>query len=136
MYKCALALGEEVLGRAAPDRSPPPDKSILNKGGKKPMLLLNQDRRLWRVKEIPVRADAKTRRHLAACLFALSFVPGVISKGLAGTDSFTTIDFPGASATSAYGISPRGDIVGQYLAPDRVRGYLSLSRSPLAPIHY
>src|SRR3981081_1526615 len=91
------------------------------------MLLLNQDRPLWRVKEIPVRADGKTRRPLAACLFALSFVPGVSSKVLAGCESLVTIDFPGASATSAYGINPRGDIVGQYSTPGRVRGYLLLS---------
>lgn len=30
---------------------------------------------------------------------------------------FTTIDFPGAVATSANGISPSGDIVGNYVAP-------------------
>src|SRR5258708_6303858 len=100
------------------------------------MLHLNEDRPLWRVKEIPVRMKGKTRRHLAACLFALGFVPGVSSMGLAGTDSFTTIDLPGASGTSAYGINPRGDIAGQYLTPGRVRGYLLLSGSALAAIDY
>src|SRR5260370_797989 len=64
------------------------------------------------------------RRHLAACLFALSFVLGVTSKGLAETGGFTTIDFPGASFNSAQGINPRGDIVGGYVTPGRVHGYL------------
>ena len=70
------------------------------------------------------RMEGKMRRHLAACLFALSFVLGVTSKGLAGTDGFTTIDFPGATFNSAIGINSRGDIVGQYNTPGRVHGYL------------
>src|SRR5260370_9642868 len=71
-----------------------------------------------------VRMEGKRRRHLAAGLFALSFVLGVTSKGLAGTDGFTTIDFPGATFNSAIGINSLGDIVGQYNTPGRVHGYL------------
>src|SRR5229473_88747 len=68
--------------------------------------------------------EGTMRRHLAACLLALSFVLGVTSKGLAETDGFTTIDFPGATFNSAQGINPRGDIMGGYVTPGRVHGYL------------
>ena len=37
----------------------------------------------------------------------------------AENSAFTTIDFPGASATQAWGINPRGDIVGFYTLPDK-----------------
>src|SRR5260370_41143517 len=74
------------------------------------------------------------RRHLAACLFALSFVLGVSSKGLAGAD-FTTIDFAGATATSAWGINSRGDSVGQYLTHTRAHGFLLLG-GKFAPIYF
>ena len=50
------------------------------------------------------------RRHFASYLLALSFLPSVTSKCLAETDGLTTIDFPGASFTSAQGINPRGSI--------------------------
>ena len=40
------------------------------------------------------------------------------SNVLAAGSNFTTIDFPGAKATQAWGISPRGVIVGFYVAPD------------------
>jgi uncharacterized membrane protein len=43
-----------------------------------------------------------------ACLLALT------PAALAGAQSFTTIDYPGAGATSALGINPAGDIVGGY----------------------
>jgi hypothetical protein len=34
-----------------------------------------------------------------------------------GTYKFTVVDYPGASLTQAYGINPRGDIVGTYQLP-------------------
>jgi len=40
-------------------------------------------------------------------------------------DEFTSIDFPGASLTQAWGINPRGEIVGAYDDADGVRhGFL------------
>ncbi len=55
---------------------------------------------------------------LLATGFAILAIVGTLtnpaSKALAESDTFTTIDFPGASSTSAFGINPRGDIVGQY----------------------
>jgi hypothetical protein len=49
------------------------------------------------------------------------------SKALAEPDTFTTIDFPGATSTIACGINPRGDIVGDYVSAGRGHGFL-LSR--------
>ena len=38
---------------------------------------------------------------------------------------FTSIDFPAALATRAFGINPEGDIVGDYLADDlTIHGFL------------
>src|SRR5215831_20760384 len=65
------------------------------------------------------------RRHLAVYLLVLGFVLEVSPKALAGEDpTFTTIDFPGASFTSAQGITPRGDIVGFYFRADVPHGFL------------
>ena len=75
------------------------------------------------------------QRHLALYLFALCFVPGVSSKGLAETDGFTAINFPGASFTSSQGINPRGDIVGNYSIAGVFHGYL-LSRGEFASIDF
>jgi hypothetical protein len=36
-------------------------------------------------------------------------------SGLNGSFSFTTIDYPGATATRAVGINSRGDVVGSYV---------------------
>jgi hypothetical protein len=47
---------------------------------------------------------------LAVVLILMSVTP----KALAGPDTFTSIDFPGAIGTLAYGINSRGDIVGWY----------------------
>jgi hypothetical protein len=48
---------------------------------------------------------------------------GVTSVALA--ESFTSIDFIGATRAKAFGINPRGDIVGNYSsAPGKGHGYL------------
>jgi len=57
-------------------------------------------------------------------LLALSFLPSMTSKGLAETDGVTTIDFPGASFTSAQGINRRDDIVGACVSAGVVHGFL------------
>ncbi len=46
---------------------------------------------------------------------------------------FTSIDFPGASATGALGINPRGDIVGFHRTAGVVHGFL-LSRGEFTSI--
>jgi hypothetical protein len=53
------------------------------------------------------------RRHY---LLALGFVLGATSTLLADSPTFTVIDFPGAAFTEANGISPRGDVIGDYAA--------------------
>jgi uncharacterized membrane protein len=45
---------------------------------------------------------------VAICLLALA------PAAMAGTPRFTTIDYPGAAATTALGVNPAGDIVGIY----------------------
>src|SRR5215472_6172005 len=55
-------------------------------------------------------------------LFALSLTFGATSVALA--DTFTAIDFPGATATFAIGINPRGDIVGNYTVAGHTHGFV------------
>ncbi|HEX4802583.1 MAG TPA: hypothetical protein VFV14_03670, partial [Myxococcaceae bacterium] len=65
------------------------------------------------------------RRHQAVYMLVVGFVLEVSPKVLAGEDAtFTTIDFPGASLTSAQGITPSGDIVGSYTSADVSHGFL------------
>jgi hypothetical protein len=65
---------------------------------------------------------------LLATGFAIVAIVGTLtnpaSKALAESDTFTTIDFPGASSTSCQGINPRGDIVGRYTLAGVTHGYL------------
>src|SRR5213083_1627484 len=65
---------------------------------------------------------------LLATGFAILTIIGTLtngtSKALAQSNTFTTIDFPGATATSARGINPRGDIVGVYLRAGVGHGFL------------
>jgi uncharacterized membrane protein len=55
------------------------------------------------------------RRQSKHYLLALGFLLGVTSSAL-GRGTFTVIDFPGASYTKANGISPSGNIIGDYAA--------------------
>jgi hypothetical protein len=60
--------------------------------------------------------------------FAILAIAGtlmnVTPNALAGPDTFTTIDFPGASTTRVSGINPQGDIVGQYNSAGVTHGFL------------
>jgi probable HAF family extracellular repeat protein len=58
------------------------------------------------------RTKSKTLM-LATAITVLATLP--ISVGLSAQQKFTTIDVPGATLTIAFGINPRGDIVGLYL---------------------
>ena len=53
------------------------------------------------------------RRSGILYLVTLNLMLGVSSMALA--DTFTSLDFPDASFTSALGINPHGDIVGRYV---------------------
>src|SRR5579864_6189480 len=65
------------------------------------------------------------RQHLKLYLPMLGFVLALSSTVAAGEDpTFTTIDFPGASFTSANGINAQGDVVGAYMSAGVMHGYL------------
>ena len=65
-------------------------------------------------------------RHFARGLFAVGVVLGAAhTRTLAqATQSFVSIDVPGATSTVALDINDAGDIVGSYIAAGRTRGYL------------
>jgi probable HAF family extracellular repeat protein len=65
-----------------------------------------------------------------ACVF------GVASILEAQTPAYTTIDFPGATTTSAWGISDRGDVVGVYSLPDKINHGFLWSGGRLTSIDY
>lgn len=50
----------------------------------------------------------RIRAGLTVCIMALLQLPAL------GQAQFTTVDYPGADATYAFGINPRGDIVGAF----------------------
>ena len=58
-------------------------------------------------------------------LLALGFLLGAASNVLADGHTFTSIDFPGAASTQAWGITLSGDIVGVYVSADKAtHGFL------------
>src|SRR3989442_14982645 len=59
------------------------------------------------------------RRQRKPYFLALGLALGGISNVLADGPAFTTIEFPGATLTNAFGINNRGDIVGNYLNADK-----------------
>jgi probable HAF family extracellular repeat protein len=65
----------------------------------------------------------KRRRTLYFLAFSLAIDA---ASNLCGEDpAFTTIDFPNATSTQAWGINPRGDIVGFYVTADKAsHGFL------------
>jgi hypothetical protein len=65
------------------------------------------------------------RQQLKLYLLMLGFGLALSPTAAAGEDpTFTTIDFLGASFTSAVGINPQGDIVGAYASAGVLNGYL------------
>src|SRR5436190_16127525 len=52
-------------------------------------------------------------------LLALGFLLAAATNALGQGPTFTTIDFPGAILTNAFGINTRGDIVGNYVNADK-----------------
>src|SRR4051794_12257389 len=59
--------------------------------------------------------------------FFMAFIcfTGLTSVSSAQIPGYTTIDFPGATSTSAWGINSRGDVVGVYSLPDKTtHGFL------------
>src|SRR5258705_6644459 len=65
-----------------------------------------------------------TRSHFTAIGLALLFAIGMVNSSRAYQTSFTPIDFPGASLTEAFGISPEGAIAGSYGNATGIHGFL------------
>ena len=64
----------------------------------------------------------RTSRH-SLLLIGLSLSAAMLA--FAADPAFTAIDYPGATGTQAWGINPRGDIVGLYTLADKsTRGFL------------
>ncbi|MEO8595675.1 MAG: hypothetical protein ABI759_20315 [Candidatus Solibacter sp.] len=65
------------------------------------------------------RRQLRLRQQWRHYTLALTLVLGAAVSARAAGPTFTSIDFPGATSTSAWGINTQGDIVGGYLAPDK-----------------
>src|SRR5712691_1548815 len=76
-----------------------------------------------------------TRSHFTAIGLALLVAICMVNSSRAGQPSFTPIDFPGASLTEAFGISPEGDIAGSYGNATGIHGFL-LSKGAFTPIEF
>src|SRR6266852_1346146 len=77
-------------------------------------------------------------RFILAAVLTLGMAVTAIPRGLAQPPlpgAFTSIDFPGANYTVAQGITPHGDIVGQYISAGVGHGYL-LSASSFTTIDF
>src|SRR5262245_1360581 len=67
------------------------------------------------------RTFSMLRRFVAAIVW-FTLIPLPTQAG--GSFQFTTLDFPGATFTSAYGINDAGQIVGGYSDPSTNQGFL------------
>ncbi|MDQ6759870.1 MAG: PEP-CTERM sorting domain-containing protein [Acidobacteriota bacterium] len=63
-------------------------------------------------------------KHARGYLLTLSLALCAISSAFGQGSTFTTIDFPGATATQPWGINTRGDIVGLYTSAGMTHGFL------------
>jgi len=68
------------------------------------------------------------RRHWKRDLLAISFLLGAAPYLFGQGHTFTSIDFPGATSTQAWGITLSGDIVGFYVSADKATHGFLLSR--------
>jgi len=65
----------------------------------------------------------------APCDFTgFGFAPGQVHGFILSGGVFTTVDFPGATTTGAYGLNANGDVVGVYLGPTGEHGFLRTGR--------
>ena len=69
-------------------------------------------------------------------IFALSFALGGITTVWAQTPHFTTLDYPGAVSTQAWGINPSGDIIGYYVDAAKASHGFLLSGGKYTSIDY
>ena len=76
------------------------------------------------------------KRQIRPYLLAFGLALGVVSSALGENPTFATIDFPGAAGTQAWGINPRGDIVGLYTLTDKSTHGFLLSGDRFTAIDY
>src|SRR5450755_3274883 len=76
------------------------------------------------------------RQQRKLCWLALSFALGATSNLLADGPTFTSIDFPGATSTQAWGITSSGDIVGFYTSADKATHGFLLSRGLFSSVDF
>ncbi len=75
-------------------------------------------------------------KHASGYLLTLSFALGAISNAFGQGPTFTTIEFPGATLTNAFGINTRGDIVGNYVNADKSEHGFLLSGGQYSTIDF
>jgi probable HAF family extracellular repeat protein len=76
------------------------------------------------------------RREFRTHLLAFSLALGAVSTALGENPTFTMIDFPGATGTQAWGVNPRGDIIGLYTLADKSTHGFLLTGDRFIPIDY
>jgi uncharacterized membrane protein len=78
----------------------------------------------------------KMKRQMSLYVVALSFALCATSNVLADGPTFTTIDFPGAAGTQAWGITISGDIAGWYVSADTATHGFLKSRGQFISIDF
>src|ERR1700694_4691863 len=74
----------------------------------------------------------QSRLYVLALGFLLSATSNVFGQG----HTFTSIDFPGATATQAWGITASGDITGFYVSADKATHGFLKSRGQYTSIDF
>jgi probable HAF family extracellular repeat protein len=65
------------------------------------------------------------KQRFGSCALGLAFALGAAHSALGQAPGFTPIDFPGATATQAWGVNDRGEVVGLYSLADKTNhGFL------------
>jgi probable HAF family extracellular repeat protein len=78
----------------------------------------------------------KRRMLLNSLTIAITCAIGVASIAVAQTPGYTTIDYPGSTSTSAWGINNLGDVVGVYSLPDKTTHGFLWSAGKLSSIDF
>jgi probable HAF family extracellular repeat protein len=73
---------------------------------------------------------------LKSFTIAITFVSSLASVAPAQTPGYTTIDYPGSTSTSAWGINNLGDVVGVYSLPDKTNHGFLWSGGKLSSIDF
>ena len=76
------------------------------------------------------------RRRFALCVLMLGFVLGSAPTAQRSRPRWSSIDYPGATSTTALDVSPAGDIVGSYTDATGTHGYLLGRNGRFTPIDF